>query len=66
MAFFADDVERLREVARKYRALAQATVPLIQVERDAEFIEGIADKILNDLAEPTQFPWPATPPQEES
>ena len=57
MAFFADDAERLRAISRRYRALA----PSFLAGEDADFLDRIADKVINELAEPTQFPWPNDP-----
>lgn len=64
MAFYSDDVERLREIARKHRSLGLTMTPAFQSKEDADFLEEIADKILKDIAEPSQFPWPSTPPED--
>lgn len=55
MALFADDVERLKEIAS---TIDDPHFNDALLSRYATYLEGLADRIAESLAEPEVFPWP--------
>lgn len=56
MALFADDAEQLREIASEMPQKGTDLMPVSS--QDRAFLLGLADRIVDELAEPEQFPWP--------
>lgn len=63
MALFADDVQRLKLIASRVRTAYAPIRGTVTTDDDADFLRGLADRILRELSEPVIFPWPG--PEDE-
>lgn len=65
---WGDDVEQLRAIADRVRTAYAAIGQSTHADRDADYLRDLADRVLRDLAEPPEYPWPgpADEPKEDS